>query len=201
MAAFVENYVLGCDICQRYKHARHPRATLQPQEVLSQPWKNIGVDLITQLPRSNGLDSIAVYVDHLTDQTHLVPCDSTLSAEGAAELHYKDIFRLHGMPRKVFSDRGPQFAARFMRALYKRLGIKTGLTTAYHPQGNGKVERKNQQVESYLRMFCNHQQDDWVDHLPAAEFALNSHVHSGTNFSLFELIYRYWPDFHVPMEH
>ena len=114
-------------------------------------------------------------------------------------LSYKDVFRLHGMPKKVYSDRGPQFAARFMRGLYQRLGITTGFTTAYHPQGNGKVERKNQEVEQYLRIFCNQRQDDWVDHLPAAEFALNSRIHSGSSNTPFELIYGYRPDFTLPV--
>lgn len=157
----------------------------------------MGVDLITQLPCSRGFDSIAVYVDHYSDQAHLVPCHTTITAEGTADLHYKDIFHLHGVPRKIHSDRGPQFAAHFMCALYGCLGIETGLTTAYHPQSNGKVEHKNQQVEEYLRMFCHHQQDDWVDHLPAAEFALNSRTHRGTGYSPFELIYGYKPDFHI----
>ena len=142
--------MLGCETCQRYKSAQHPRAILEPHEVPAGPWEHVGVDLITQLPPSRGFDAICVYVDHYSDQTHLVPCKSNLTAEGAAELHYKDVFRLHGIPKKIFSDRGPQFAARFMRTLYKRLGIETGLTTAYHPQGNGKVERKNQDVEQYL---------------------------------------------------
>ena len=176
MAAFVEKYVLGCDAGQRYKSARHPKALLQPQDVPEYPWELMGVDLITQLPTSRGFNSICTYVDHETDQTHLALCKDMLTAEGAAELHYKDVFRLHGIPRKVYSDRGPQFAARFMRALYKHLGIETGFTTAYHPQGNGKVERKNQEVEQYLRIFCNQRQDDWADHLPAAEFALNSRL-------------------------
>jgi transposase InsO family protein len=155
MASFVDKYILGCEKCQRYKPAQHSKAVLQPQEVPAGPWQHVGVDLITQLPPSNHFDSIAVYVDHYSDQAHLVPCKSNLIAEGAADLHYRDVFRLHGIPKKVFFDRGPQFAARFMRALYKRLGIETGLTTAYHPEGNGKVERKNQEVEQYLRLFCN----------------------------------------------
>lgn len=195
MAAFVETYVLGCDKCQRYKPAPHPRAILQPHDVPDAPWEYVGVDLITQLPASQGFDSIAVYVDHYSGQAHLIPTKSTVSAEGIADLHYKDIFRLHGIPRKVFSDRGPQFAARFMRALYKRLGIETGFTTAYHPEGNGKVERKNQEVEQYLRLFSNKRQDDWVDHLPAAEFALNSRTHASTSQSPFEIIYGYRPAF------
>jgi hypothetical protein len=84
-----------------------------------------------------------------------------------------------------------------MRALYKRLGIKTGLTTAYHPEGNSKVKRKNQEIEQYLRLFCDKHQEDWAEHLPAAEFALNSHVHSGTSKGPFELIYGYCPNFTI----
>lgn len=195
MGQFIERYVLGCDQCQRMKPASHPRATLQPQPVPDGPWQFIGVDLITQLPKSRGFDSICVYVDHYSDQCHLIPCTTKINAEGVADLHYKEIFRLHGVPRKIYSDRGPQFAARFMKALYKRLGIESGFTTAYHPQGNGKVERKNQEVEQYLRLFCHKTQDDWVDHIPAAEFALNSRVSSGTGHSPFEIVYGYRPDF------
>jgi transposase InsO family protein len=86
-----------------------------------------------------------------------------------------------------------------MRALYKRLGIEAGLTTAYHPEGNGKVERKNQEVEQYLCLFCDKRQEDWAEHLPAAEFTLNSCIHSGTSKAPFELIYGYCPDFTVPI--
>ena len=123
MGAFIENYVAGCDICQRYKHARHPKSTLQPQETPSKPWEIIRVDHITHLPKSNGYDAISVYVDHATGQSHLIPCHTTTTAEGQADIHYREIFRLHGLPRVIHSDRGPQFASRFMRALLQRLGI------------------------------------------------------------------------------
>jgi transposase InsO family protein len=199
MGASVEQYVLGCDKCQRYKPAQHPNSTLQPHEMPAALWEHVGVNFITQLPGSNRFDSICIYVDHYSDQCHLVPCKSNLTAEGAADIHYSDVFRLHGIPKKIFSDRGPQFAARFMRALYKRLGIETGFTTAYHSQGNSKVERKNQEVEQYLCLFCNKRQDDWASHLPAAEFALNSHLHSGASQTPFEIIYGYQPDFTVPI--
>jgi transposase InsO family protein len=134
-----------------------------------------------------------------SDQCHLVPCKSNLTAEGAADIHYSDVFRLHGIPKKIFSDRSLQFAAHVMRALYKRLGIETGFTTAYHPQGNGKVECKNQEVEQYLCLFCNKRQDDWAFHLPAAEFVLNSCLHSGASQTPFEIVYGYRPDFTVPI--
>jgi hypothetical protein len=86
-----------------------------------------------------------------------------------------------------------------MRALYKCLGIKTGLTTAYHSEENGKVEHKNQEVEQYLCLFCNKHQEDWAKHLSAAEFALNSCVHSGTSKAPFQLIYGYCSNFTIPI--
>ena len=85
-----------------------------------------------------------------------------------------------------------------MRALYKRLGIDAGITTAYHPQSNGQTERTNAEVGQYLRMFVDKRQENWADLLPTAEFALNSRVHSATGSSPFELMYGYNPDFTVP---
>jgi hypothetical protein len=143
MGTSVEQYVFGCDKCQRYKPAQHSNAMLRPYETPAASWKHVGVDLITQLPRSNSFDSICVYIDHYLDQCHLMPCKSNLTAEGAADIYYFNVFRFHGIPKKIFFDWGPQFATRFMRALYKRLDIETGFTTAYHSQDNSKVERKN----------------------------------------------------------
>lgn len=200
MTADAERYALGCDTCQRFKAAAHPKSTLEPQETPSGPWENVGVDLVGPLTRDkrHKKDTIITYVDHHSGQVHLVPCNSTITAEGTGDAHYENIFRLHGIPKKVFSDRGPQFAARFMRALYKRLGIDASFTTAYHPQGNGKMERANQEVEKFLRMFVNQRQDDWVDWLPMAEFVLNSRVHNGNGHSPFEIVYGYKPDFTIP---
>jgi hypothetical protein len=85
MALFVDKYVLGCEKYQRYKPAQHSKAVLQSQEVPAGSWQYISVDLITQLPSSNHYDSIAVYVDHYSDQAHLVPCKSNLTAEDAVD--------------------------------------------------------------------------------------------------------------------
>jgi transposase InsO family protein len=199
MQAFVHRYVDGCDTCQRCKPARHPRAILQPHSIPTGPWQTIGVDLVTGLPPVNGYDAIVVYIDHYSKQVHVLPTTSTVDAEGIADLHYREIFRLHGIPTKIVSDRGPQFAARFTKALYLKLGITHALTTAYHPQSNGQTERANQEVEKHLRLFTNARHDDWVAHLPTAEFVLNSRVHSAHQMTPFEVMYGYRPDFTVPV--
>jgi len=103
MKEFITKYTDGCDLCQRMKAATHPKATLQPNEVPEGPWQTIGIDFIVKLPKSNGYDSIAVYVDHFTKQTHVLPINKSINAEGVADLHVKEIFRLHGIPRKIFS--------------------------------------------------------------------------------------------------
>jgi hypothetical protein len=197
--AFVSKYVAGCDTCQRCKPARHPRSVLQPHDVPEGPWQTVGVDLITGLPPVGGYDAIVVYIDHYSKQVHVIPTTTEVDAEGIADIHYREIFRLHGIPTKIVSDRGPQFAARLMRALYHKLGITHALTTAYHPQSNGQTERANQEVEKHLRLFTNARQDDWVSFLPTAEFVLNNRTHASHQLSPFEVMYGFRPDFTVPV--
>ena len=108
------------------------------------------------------------------------------------------MFPLHGIPCKIISDRGLQFAARSVHTLYKQVGIDAGLTTVYHPQANGQVEHKNQEVEAYLHLFISIHQDDWVDLLSTAEFVINSQLNSATGHTPFELLYEFMPDFTIP---
>jgi transposase InsO family protein len=107
---------------------------------------------------------------------------------GAAVVMKNWVFKEEGLPAKVVSNRGPQFVSSFMRELYKLLGIEGNPSTAYHPQTDGQTERVNREVEKYLRMFTNHQQDDWVDWLPIAEFAFNNTVHEATGQTPFSSI-------------
>jgi len=83
------------------------------------------------------------------------------------------------------SDRGPQFAAEFTRELNKMLEIETRLSTAFHLQTDGQMERMNQELEQYLRFFVDHQQKNWPECLAGAEFAVNNKAHTATKVSPF----------------
>jgi hypothetical protein len=199
MRAFVDQYVRGCDNCARKKHHRHPRAITVPLEVPAGLWETVGVDLITGLPESNGFDAILVCIDLYSKMIHAIPCNGTIDANGIADLYYREIFRLHGLPLNFVSDRGPQFAAALMQKLLTRLGIKSNMTSGYHPQANGQTERANQEVEKYLRLYISRRQNDWARHLPMAEFVINSRTAAAHGSSPFEVTYGYLPHFNIPI--
>lgn len=124
---------------------------------------------------------------------HTLPTMSTITSKGLARLYQDNVWKLHGLPKKVISDRGPQFASKFMMDLNRILGITTALSTAYHPQTDGQMEQVNQDVKQYLQLFINYQQDNWADWLSLAEFTCNNRVHSSTDYSPFWLNYSLHP--------
>ena len=187
MSRYIGKYVSTCDLCLRTKIQRClPTGELQPLPVPDSPWETISVDFIVELPESVGHDAVMVVVDSVTKRAHFVPALTTTSAAGTAWLFVQHVWKHHGLPHKVISDRGPQFVTEFTRELYRILGITLAATTAYHPQGDGQTERVNQELEQYLRVFVNQGQDDWDD-LPLAEFQYNNHVHSSTQHPPFLL--------------
>ena len=111
------------------------------------------------------------------------------SAEGLAKLFQDHVWKLHGLPESIISDRGVQFAAGMMKELNNLLGIQTKLSTAYHPQTDGQTERVNQELEQYLRVFIDHRQEQWLDWLGMAEFAYNNKIHATTKILLFKVNY------------
>jgi transposase InsO family protein len=128
------------------------------------------MDLITELPSSETYDAILVCVDRFTKMAHFIPTRSNVTAEQAASLYMKDVFRLHGLPKDIVSDRGQQFTSHFTKRLLELCDIKSNLSTAYHPQSDGQTERTNQTLEQYLRIYGDYQRDHWVELLPYVEF-------------------------------
>ena len=149
----VAKYVSECDICRRVKasHLR-PAGVLQPLDIPSWKWEDISMDFIVGLPpTSKGYDSIWVIVDRLTKSTHFIPVKTGYKSHQYAELYIARIVSLHGIPRTIISDRGPQFVAHFWEQLHASLGTQFICSSAYYPQTDGQTERINQILEDMLR--------------------------------------------------
>jgi len=160
-----------------------------PNSIPEKPWTHISVDFITKLPLAQGYDSILVVVDGLTKMVYFIPTTVKTSVEGLARLFRDNVWKLHGLPESIISDRRPQFTARLMRKLNEMLGIKSKLLMAFHPQIDGQTKRVNQELKQYLRMFIDHRQEQWPKWLGMAEFAYNNKVHLSTKISPFKANY------------
>ena len=194
MRTYINNYVDTCDTCQRSKTPRHkPYGLLKPLPIATRPWTHVSMDLIVKLPKSRGFDSIFVVVDRRTKMSHFIPCNETATAQDLATLYRDNVFKHHGLPEDIVSDRGPQFTSKFWKSLWKILGVKLSLSTSFHPQTDGQTERVNQTLEQYLRCFVDYPQKNWTDLLSTAEFAYNNAVHASTNVTPFEANYGFSP--------
>jgi len=160
-----------------------------PNSVPEKPWVHISADFITKLPLAQGYDSILVVVDRLMKMVHFVPTTEKMLAEGLTRLFRDNVWKLHGLPESIISDKGPQFAAGLMRELNEILGIKSKLSTVFYPQTDRQTERVNQELEQYLRMFIDHRQEQWPEWLGTAEFAYNNKAHSSTRTLPFKANY------------
>ncbi|QRV77368.1 Retrotransposable element Tf2 protein [Ceratobasidium sp. AG-Ba] len=198
MKKSVNAYVSNCESCIRNKHSNQlPPGLLNPIELPSRPWDHINYDLITGLLESEGFDAMLTVVDRMSQMVHFIPTTSRASAIDVANLFVTYVWKLHGLPSKTISDRGPRFNSVFLKQLYKRLDIKPSLSRAFRPQTDGLAEQLNQVVEIYLRHYVAYKQDDWVGILPMAEFAYNNSINLSTNQTPFFACYGFHPRFSI----
>ncbi|WVZ94041.1 hypothetical protein U9M48_039983 [Paspalum notatum var. saurae] len=176
MKRAVAEYIAICDTCLRVKaeHQR-PAGLLQPLKVPEWKWEEITMDFIVGLPRTQkGYNSIWVVVDRLTKVAHFIPVNTTYSGANLAELYISRIVCLHGVPKRIISDRGSQFTSRFWEQLHDSLDTKLRFNTAYYPQTDGQTERTNQILEDMLRACAIQYGTSWDKCLPYAEFSYNN---------------------------
>jgi RNase H-like domain found in reverse transcriptase/Reverse transcriptase (RNA-dependent DNA polymerase)/Integrase zinc binding domain len=175
---FVMSYVKGCATCQSSKaNTVRPRAPPFPITPVTEamPFETVAIDLITDLPVAEGFDAIFTITDHdVTKATVFIPCNKTIDTLNAAQLYTRHVFPYYGAPRKIISNRDPQFTAQLAKELCRLLDIKQNISTAYHPQTDGQSERSNQWLEQYIRIYTNYQQTDWMTWLPLVQFVHNS---------------------------
>ena len=191
----VRRVVRGCKECQTSR-PRHQRAygLLEPIPVPDRPWQQVTLDLVTDLPRSaDGFDAILTFVDRLSKMVHLVPTNKTVGAIGTAHLFKDHVFKHHGLPEVIIGDRDQRWSGHFWDAVFKSLGTKIKLSTAYHPQTDGQSERANRTMEEVLRSYVHPLADDWSRKLGDAEFAYNSSQQRSSGRSPFYVAYGYHP--------
>jgi len=185
----VQRYIQNCHICRRSKPSRETyNGLLQPLPIPQRLWQDISLDFVTGLPLCKGSNAILVVTCRLTKEQHYIPCfagDEGTTAESTAQLLLRHVWKHHGLPTTIVSDRGPQFVSEVWKSLCKSLQITTKLSTAFHPETDGQTERMNTEMERYLRAYINYLQDDWVQWLCMAEFAANALPSTATTVSPF----------------
>ncbi|MCO5589266.1 hypothetical protein L7F22_043232 [Adiantum nelumboides] len=163
---------------------------LKPLPVPDKPWESIAMDFITDLPRSkNGNDAIWTIIDRFSKQAHFLPVKKTIKADHMAKIFLAQIFKHHGMPKSIVSDRDPRMTSLFWQALFENLGTKLDFSSAYHPQTDGQSKIANATVLDLLKSYVSDRQSEWEKYLPLVEFAYNNTIHSSIGKAPFEVIY------------
>ncbi len=192
MVTDVKAFCETCHTCKTSKPSNQkPYGLLNPLATPSYPWESIGIDFVGPLPESRNrdgqFDSITVVICLLTAMVHLIPSRINYNASQLAELVFENIYKIHGLPQKIISDRDVLFTSTFWSRLHRLIGTKLRLSSAYHPQSDGSTERANRTVTQMLRQCIQSDQRDWVGQLPAIEFAINSARSESTGYAPFFL--------------
>jgi len=185
----VKKYVDGCIECQQYKDSNQKKLTSPTSlEMPERRWGSLATDFIVKLPKTkNGYDAITTWVDRLTRRVHFIKSRTTDSAVDVANSFFEEIFKHHGLPDNIVSDRDPKFTSEFWKRLMELSGIKLKMSTSRHPQTDGASEIMNRMIGNYLRCYVSYHQNDWDELLASAEFAYNSSVSEDLKCSPFEL--------------
>jgi transposase InsO family protein len=190
MKSMIKSYVAACTICQQSKPDRHKYpGLLQPLPIPEAAWQIISMDFIEGLPRSAHADTILVVVDLFSKYAHFLPLLHPYTALKVAQLFMDSVYKLHGLPQSIVSDRDKVFTSKFWQELFKLTGTTLRMSTSYHPQTDGQTERVNQCLETFLRSFVHACPTKWSHWLSLAEYWYNTSFHSSLGRSPFEVLY------------
>jgi hypothetical protein len=183
--------VSQCAICQRakYEHCHYP-GLLAPLPIPNMAWSFISMDFVEGLPKSRGKNVILVVVDRLTKYAHFLSLSHPFTAAHVAQLFLDNVFKLHGPPIAIVTDRDKIFTSKLWQDIFKSMKVSLHYSSAYHPQTDGQTKRVNQCLESYLRCMAFLEPKNW---LPLVEWWYNTNYHTSLKSSPFEALYGYPP--------
>lgn len=199
MSLETQNYVRNCSVCQRNKYGLAAKpGLLHPLPVPAGIWESVSLDFIGGLPPSSGKHCILVVVDRLSKNAHFLALSHPYTAMDIAKLYLDQVFRLHGMPKDITSDRDPTFLSEIWREMFRVHGVDLNFSTVYHPQTDGQTEVTNKMLETYLRCMTSDSPHSWISWLSLAEWWYNTTYHSAIHSTSYDIVYGQPPPVHMP---
>jgi hypothetical protein len=194
MKADIQSFVQACAICQQAKpdRAKYP-GLLQPLLVPSASWEVVSMDFVEGLPKSASASAILFVVDKFSKFNHFIPLCHPFTAATVAKAFMDHVYRYHGLPKSIISDRDKVFTSNLWQELFKLAGVQLRMSSAYHLQIDGHTEHVNQCLETYLCCFVHSCPSKWINWLSLAEFWYNTSFHSALHHSPFEVLYGVLP--------
>lgn len=190
----VHDYIRSCSICQQAKpdRVKYP-GLLMPLPVPPHAWHTISMDFIEDLPMSTTFSCIMVVVDKWSKYGHFIPLAHPFSAPKVAKVFLDNVYKLHGLPIVIISDRDKIFTSAFWQEPFLLSDTKLNMSSAYHPQSKGQTECVNQCLDTFLRCFVHACPKKWSQWLAVAEFWYNSCAHVALGKSPYEVLYGHTP--------
>jgi len=199
MVKDIQAFIRSCGTCQQCKsdNAASP-GLLQPLPIPERIWCDVSMDFIDGLPLSNGKSVIMVVVDRLSKAAQFIALAHPYSALTVAQAYLDHVFKLHGCPNSIVSDRDVVFTSAFWKDFFTLQGVELKMSSAYHPQSDGQTEVVNRCLENYLRCMCHARPEQWSKWLALAEYWYNTNYHTSSKMTPFEVVYGQPPPVHLP---
>ena len=170
---------------------------LQPLSIPTYIWTEVFMDFIDGLPLSKARSVIMVVVDRLSKYSHFIPLTHPYTAVTMAQAFLDNVYKLHGLPQVIVSDRDTVFLSRFWKELFKMLQVSLHMSSTYHPQSDGQTEVVNRCLECYSRCMSGDKPKEWFNWISLAEYWYNTSSHTSIDTTHFQVVYGQQPPAHI----